>query len=162
MSLPDLNYGMLCVLEQLLLSGNESWHSYIQHMKFVARQSLGRNYVDQAFVGYDRMVVDKYLQDTHKGFAAGDVLSVSSNFHAANFRKDFGKPFKKSPKARNQRTPRVEGSSDEFIEIPSDWPDDICFYFNRRRCYGRCSRSHVFRKCRGVHRDTECKAESKN
>lgn len=86
------------------------------------------------------MVVDKFLLDKKKGFAAGDVLSVSSNFHAANFRRDFVKPFKKSPKARGQRVQKPEAGSEEPIEIPLDWPDDICFYFNRRRCYGKCSR----------------------
>lgn len=82
LSLNELQYGMTCVLEYLLQSGNRAWPSYIQHMKYVSRQASMNNYIDSAFSGYDRMVIDKYLEDTSKGFPAGDIISVSSNFHA--------------------------------------------------------------------------------
>lgn len=51
----------------------------IDSLKFVSRQAASNNYVDQAFTGYDRMVVDIYLEDPNKGFQAGDMICVSSN-----------------------------------------------------------------------------------
>lgn len=158
MSLHDLQYGMTCVLEHLLLSGNPAWHTYIQHMKYVSRQALSNNYTDSAFCGYDRMVVDKYLEDTSKGFAAGDIISVSSNFHAANFKKEMVKP---NPK-RFKRGSKTKYENEEPVEIPENWPSDICYYYNRRSCYGRCNRSHICRKCRASHRDADCKTQEKN
>lgn len=159
LSLNELHYGMTCVLEYLLQSGNKSWPSYIQHMKYVSRQASSNNYVDQAFCGYDRMVIDKYLEDTSQGFQAGDIISVSSNFHAANFRREQVKPVLK--KARRGQKNRYEG--EEPVEVPESWPSDICYYYNRRSCYGRCNRSHICHKCRGNHRDLECKnPEKKN
>lgn len=160
MSLQELNYGMLCVLEHLLLSGSEAWSTYLQHMKFVLRQAVNKSYTDGAYVGYDRMVVDRFLQDKKHGFVAGDMLSVSSNFHAANFRKETIKTTRKTGR-RAQRPSKSDGGWEEPVEIPTDWPDDICFYFNRRRCYGRCVRSHICKKCKGNHKDLDCK-ETKN
>lgn len=91
MSLNDFYYGMTCVLEHLLQSGSDLWTSYIQHMKYVSRQSMANAYVDNAFTGYDCMVVDKYLDDPRKGFHPGEVISVSSNFHAINFKREMSK-----------------------------------------------------------------------
>lgn len=160
LSLHELTYGMICVLEHLLTTGNESWVSYLQHMKFIARQASNNSYLDMAFAGYDRMVIDKYLSDKCAGFAAGDMLCVSSNFHAANFRQNVNKVPKKLGR-RGQKGTQADAGSEDSVDIPSDWPDEICYYINRRRCYGRCVRSHMCRRCKGSHKDIDCKLDAK-
>lgn len=157
LSLCDLQYGMTCVLEYLLKSNNPAWHSYLQHMKYVSRQASTNSYIDAAFSGYDRMVVDKYLEDPSKGFQAGDVISVSSNFHAANFKRD---PVRSTPKRRT-RSAKARLDNEEPVEVPESWPSDICYYYNRRSCYGKCNRSHICHKCHGNHRDLDCKTHEK-
>lgn len=156
-SLHELYYGMTCVLEYLTSQGSRATNSYIQHMKYVSRQASSNSYVDSAFTGYDRMVVDKFLEDTSKGFQAGDIIAVSSNFHAANFKPVVQKPAGK--KANRYNKPRH--NTEEPVEIPENWPNDVCYYFNRRTCFGRCSRSHVCKKCRQAHRDIDCKSTEK-
>lgn len=158
MSINELLYGMICVFENMVTTGNNDWLSYMQHMKFVARQSISNVYTDQAFSGYDRMVVNKYLENPRLGFQAGDVVSVSSNFHAANLKSNTKDKFV-NKKGRKGQRPR--GETDEIIEIPDGWPEDICFYYNRRRCFGRCNRSHVCKRCRGTHKDIDCKSNEK-
>lgn len=162
MSITELLYGMICVLENLISKGNSDWNSYLQHVKFIARQSISNSYIDSAFTGYDRMVVNKYLENRAAGFQAGDLISVASNFHAANFKQGTVKDLTKNPSRRKQRVQR-RLDQEEPIEIPESWPDDICFFYNRKRCFGRCNRSHICRQCRNTHRDIECKnAEKKN
>lgn len=64
-SLYDLQYGMTCVLEHLLNTGNPAWHSYLQHMKYIFRQAASNNYIDVAFLGYDW--IGGYLQRFSSG-----------------------------------------------------------------------------------------------
>ena len=64
---------------------------YVGHFNFIAEQAHQHNFVDQAFVGYDRFVVDKFIiklevaNKLPRVFSVGDVLGVSSHFHAGNF-----------------------------------------------------------------------------
>lgn len=161
MSVSELLYGMICVLEGLLTTGNSDWITYLQHLKFIARQSISNVYLDSAFTGYDRMVVNKYLENRSAGFQAGDTISVSSNFHAANFRQNTWKEAPKNQPRRRQRSQRFKSDQEETVDIPDSWPDDVCFFYNRKRCYGRCNRSHICRNCRNPHKESECKIPEK-
>lgn len=109
-----------------------------QVMRYISHQSMANAYVDSAFSGYDHMVIDKYIKDPSKGFQAGEVISVSSNFHAANFKHETTKVNQKRPRKSANKS-----ESEEPVEVPDGWPEDICYFYNRRRCYGRCTRSHV-------------------
>lgn len=128
MSITELLFGMVCVLESLITTGNSDWVSYLQHLKFIARQSIANSYIDSAFTGYDRMVVNKYIEDRKAGFQAGDLISVASNFHAANFKQNTGKDASKSQARRKQKNQRKLDQV-EPLDIPDSWPDDICYFY---------------------------------
>ena len=95
------------VMQYLLDSGGDL-AGYIGHFNFIAEQAHQHNFVDQAFVGYDRFVVDKYikLETTNKSpkvFSVGDVLGVASHFHAGNLQSVPKKPFGNNRGARGGR-----------------------------------------------------------
>ena len=75
--------GMGRVLQYLVSNGGDAT-SYLEHMNFVIKQAAAHNFMDQAYVAYDRAVVDKVICGPSKVFIAGDVLVVSSNSHAGN------------------------------------------------------------------------------
>ena len=85
----ELVSGMGRVMQYLVENGGDV-AGYVGHFNFIAEQAYQHSFVDQAFVGYDRFVVDKYIKletsnKTPKVFAVGDVLGVASHFHAGNF-----------------------------------------------------------------------------
>lgn len=121
-------------------------------MKYVSRQAMANAYVDSAFCGYNCMVVDLEVpRITTQGILSGGGY----NFHAINFNREQKMSQKKVKKSR------VKSDNEEVIEIPDGWPDEICYYYNRRKCYGRCARSHICRKCKQGHRDIDCRVQSK-
>lgn len=117
---------------------------------------MANAYVDGAFSGYDRMVIDKYIEEPRKGFQGGEVISVSSNFHAINFKKEAPKLAQKKGKKSC-----VKSDSDEVVDIPEGWPDEICYFYNRRKCYRRCVRSHICKRCKQNHCDLDCRVQEK-
>ena len=88
LTLKELMSGMGRVMQYILDSGGDL-AGYIGHFNFVAEQAHQHNFVDQAFVGYDRFVIDKFIKletsnKLPKVFSVGDVLAVASHFHAGN------------------------------------------------------------------------------
>ena len=81
LSYKQLVCGMGRVLKYLIQSGYE-FMSYLEHYNFVTLHASRHNFLDMAFVGYDRYIVDRVLGGETAGFCAGDSLAVSTFFHA--------------------------------------------------------------------------------
>ena len=152
----DLLYGMICVLEESVQAGLD-WRSYIRHLKFVANQMRGRQFRDCAYVSYDRFIIDQFVKSNTDSFVTGDMLGVASNFHAGNLIQ--GGDFRKSWSGRGGRGRgnKWQYSNREESSVPPDWPDDLCYNFNFRRCSGRCSRLHICNRCRQNHKGSVCR-----
>lgn len=52
------------------------------------------------------------------------MISVASNFYAANFKQNTGKDPPRSQARRRQKSQR-KLEQDESVDIPDSWPDDI-------------------------------------
>lgn len=163
----DLLYGWVSVAEYLLKSGGDL-HSYIRHLKFAAGMLHSRRFYDSGAVEYDRYIIDKHIQGKSGGFdpdPIGSSLTFSTRTipdsvdlcQGASLTKGtLSYVASKQTKRRGGRSART-GRSDE---VPSDFPSDICFYFNYRLCHDEnCPKAHVCRKCNGCHRADSCKSK---
>ena len=169
----ELVSGMGRVMQCLFDNGGDL-AGYLGHINFIAEQAHQHNFVDQAFVGYDRFVVDKYVKlesanKTPKMFSVGDVLGVSSHFHAGNFqhvpRKASG-GFRVARGGRYQCRRQGDFSQDKSKDVkeggvPDGFPDDICYAWNYKNCSGKCSKKHECRVCGGDHKASSCQVKNK-
>ena len=158
LSYRDLVYGWFCVIQHLLnVEGDVE--SYISHCKYVAQQAMSSQFVDAAYVSYDRHVVTNVIQGESDTFVAGDALGVASSFHAGNLipPKQKAKPFKA------QRWSKKHDKQDDTAKpsMPDGFPSDICYAYNFKKCTGTCSKKHICRSCGGNHRAYGCD-EKKN
>ena len=163
LSYRDLMSGMSRVLEYLSTTGNaEATHSYLQHMIFLTKQASAHHFVDSAYVAYDRAVVDKVVKGQSHLFTAGDTLAVASHFHVGNLAPSVNNNKRQTGRGRGFRG-RGRGSSffdydrESSAAVPDGFPTDICFNYNYRSCSGaNCSKQHVCRQCKGMHRAQGC------
>ena len=161
------------VMQHLLENGGDL-AGYIGHFNFIAEQAHQHNFADQAFVGYDRFVVDKYIKlesanKSPKLFSVGDILGVSSHFHAGNFQHVPKKPVGGYRGSRGGRYPyrrsgdyNQERSRDtKDAGVPEGFPEDICYGWNYKSCSGKCSKKHECRVCGGEHKASSCPSKNK-
>ena len=161
LSFKELMSGMGRVMSHLYKSGGDV-ASYIEHFNFLVRQAGVHSFVDTAYVGYDRYVIDKYISGESQSFVAGNLMGVALHFHAGNI------PMVRSPnipfcrgRGRGFRRGARQSWYDQDREMDKDhqqpptmdgFPDDICFNYNYRSCTGSCKKSHICRLCRGAHK----------
>ena len=153
MSTEELIFGMVSVLEHLIENGGE-WGDYAKHLNFVCRQVMERTFVAAAFVGYDRMVVDKFMKGHSATFVEGDTVAAASNFHAGHFKNAFRSRMRRPDLAKRPDDTREDAV---LSRMPEDWPEEVCFNWNTRSCYGKCLKLHVCAKCRYRHKVGQCR-----
>lgn len=145
----ELIFGMDSVLLHLMQTGGDT-HSYCAHKVFLSGQARANKFTDQAYVDYDRYVIDKYLEGNSSNFPVGDMLGVAMHFHAGNLAVSrVRQTFNKSKKGRRNREEHDGG-------VPEGFPEDICYGFNYNKCTGSCSKNHVCRICRAKHKAVGC------
>ena len=149
----ELVSGMARVLTYLHSVGGDT-KGYLDHLKFVTYQAAHHSFVDAAYVGYDRYIVDKVVRGEQKVFVPSDTLGVSTHFHAGNFVQPRKPPTRGSWRGRGRRW----GSEPDrgFTNMPDGFPEDICYAFNYKSCTGKCSKNHVCRICKGEHKAINC------
>ena len=154
----ELISGMGRVMIYLVHTGGEII-TYMQHFNFIAAQAHKNNFTDQAFVCYEREVTDKVIRNNCSGpFQVGDMLAVASNLHAGNLLIN-KRAFKPNGPQRFKKSQGSDQSDKEFM--PEGFPDDICYNYNYRSCYGKCSKSHICRLCKGKHKASGCRKDDK-
>ena len=153
LSYKQLVYGMGRIAKYLLINGGD-FVSYLDHYNFVTMQASRHNFMDIAFVEYDRYIVDRYLSAESDSFTV-DSLGVASHFHAGNMRVE-----KQSVPHSKPRYFHAKGK--KYIDVqkdqvmPEGFPEDVCYNFNYKTCTGKCNKSHVCRSCKGKHSAVKC------
>lgn len=157
----ELMYGMCSVYDYLLSSGGDA-AAYFKHLMFVARHLMERNFTVSACCKYDKYVVDQVL-DKKGSFAAIDPIAAGLFLHGGAVvrneppRQQFGSYTSRPPlqgKFQNLRECNRENTPGF---MPENWPQEICFSFNAKTCYGRCNKNHICGYCRLKHRLADCK-----
>lgn len=158
-------YGMLCVYDNLATSGKGS-HLYFKHMMFLSRHLMERNFQVQACAKYDKYIVDKVVEGKSI-FTEFDPMAAGLFLHGgAVMKPEVTRQHQTGPPLRFQ----TQGRSNQLRDCNRDntpyhmsdtWPTDVCFFFNTRSCYGRCSKLHVCQYCRLNHRLADCKFAAK-
>ena len=167
----ELVSGMGRVMQYLFDNGGDL-AGYIGHFNFIAEQAHQHSFVDQAFVGYDRFVVDKYikLESSNKStkiFSVGDVLGVSSHFNAGNLQPVQRKSNSfRGSRGGHYQNRRFYDQSDRNREskeagVPEGFPEEICYAWNYKSCSGKCSKKHECRVCGQDHKASACQSKNK-
>ena len=134
--------------------------SYIDHFSFFNGKAGVNAFLDAAFVGYDRHIVDQFINGESEGFVAGDLFGVALHFQPGNVLEP-KVPFKSNRGIGFHRGGRPGWFDQDQDRDPKDlpqtptprgFPDDVCYKFNYRICTGKCSKLHVCRICRGNHK----------
>ena len=169
----ELVSGMGRVMQHLFDNGGDL-AGYLGHFNFIAEQAHQHNFVDMAFVGYDRFVVDKYikLESSNKFplvFSVGDVLGVSSHFHAGNFQSTQKKStgsFRGSrgggryPYRRYGDYSQDKSRDVKEATVPEGFPEEICYAWNYKNCSGKCFKKHECRVCGSDHKAINCQSKT--
>ena len=121
---------------------------------------MASQFSDQAYVGYDRHVIDSLLDGESDTFTVGDNLGVATYFHAGNLSAQKPKP-KPLKFLRWGKCSGDKSSDDQKGSMPDSFPEDICYTYNFKRCTGNCSKKHVCRSCGGRHRAIGCEEKEK-
>ena len=169
----ELVSGMGRVMQHLVDTGGDL-PGYLGHFNFIAEQAHQHSFVDQAFVGYDRFVVDKYIKlesanKVPRVFVVGDVLGVWSHFHAGNLQstqKKYTGNFKSSRGGGRFQNRRFGDYSQEKAKEgkesePDGFPEEICFAWNYKTCSWKCPKKHECRVCGSDHKASICLSKNK-
>lgn len=165
----DLLYGWISVIDYLVTAKGD-FRSYISHVKFASQMLHTRQFYDVGAIMYDRQIVDNFINGKSTNFNPDTVVSsltfapriIPDNVelcHGASLTKGVrsftGKQKQRRKQSGNSKPVKVD-------DVPSDFPPDICFFYNYRQCFDEnCSRSHLCRKCHGRHRADGCKEKTK-
>ena len=175
LSFKELMSGMGRVMLHLSKTGGNV-SSYIGHFSFMTRKAGAHTFNDLAYVGYDRHVVDQFINGESEEFVAGDLFGIALHFHAGNLAQPKAPfPFPKQGRGRgfrrggrpgwfeSDRQPGAERESITSSPPLEGFPEDICFNYNYKSCSGSCKKSHVCRLCRGPHKasSSQCQPSKK-
>lgn len=80
MSYRKLVHGMVLVARNIIAQGG-SVDTYLRHMEYVTRHGKYGDYTDQAYVEYDKIIIDNYVQNPSSGIKVGDTMAASYCFH---------------------------------------------------------------------------------
>lgn len=165
----SLFYGWISVIDYLIRSGGDV-KSYVNHVKYTTEMLNSRLFYDCCVVKYDRMIVDRYMCGRSINFNPDPVtstLAFSSKvipdsvdmFPGASLHKGVHS-YQAAKQNKRRRNPGAMRSKQD--ETPSDFPPDVCFYFNYRQCLEEnCPKAHVCRKCQGKHRADTCRRDTR-
>lgn len=165
-----LFHGWICVAMYLMKNGGNLTPAHLEHLHYASGMLNTRQFYDQGAVKYDRMIVDKFLEGKSSGFKPDPViasLTFSSKIIPDSVELCPGasltrgvSSFVVNKQARGRK--RNMGGSRRYDEVPPDFPQDICFFYNYRQCHDEsCTKSHTCRKCQGKHRAETCREKTR-
>lgn len=150
-------YGMCLVMQHLVESKGE-WISYFNHYRRMMKFFVGKRYVNSAYIGYDKEVVDCYLRNPAGGFNPADSLAIPTHFCSAN-EHEVQNARSRGQKRQKQGDYRSRNSQ-PGQNPPDDWPEEACYQYNTATCNGSCGKQHICGRCliRG-HRVNSCRVK---
>lgn len=144
LSINEYLYGMCLVMEHLVEVEGD-WLSYFHHYKRVKKFFVGKKYVNAAYIGYDKEVVDNFVKNPARGFNASDSLAIPTHFCSANEHET--QNMKAKGGAKRSRMEGRSRSQAPAASQPEDWPEEACFVYNTSFCNGSCGKLHICGKC---------------
>lgn len=156
LSINEYLYGM-CLVMQHLVEVKGDWMSYFSHYRRVMKFFVGKRYVNAAYIGYDKEVVDCFLRNPSRGFNSSDSLAIPTHFCSANEHEVQNRARgqkRQKPWENKSRNPQATHPQ------PDDWPEESCYHYNMSSCNGSCGKQHVCGRCliRG-HRINTCRVK---
>lgn len=150
-------YGM-CLVMQHLVETKGDWMSYFNHYRRVMKFFIGKRYVNAAYIGYDKEVIDCFLKNPSGGFNSSDSLAIPTHFCSANAH-EVQNSRSKGQRRQKQSEYRSRTTSANQSQ-PDDWPEEACYQYNMATCNGSCGKQHVCGRCliRG-HRVNSCRVK---
>ena len=149
----QLVYGMGRVLKYLFQNGGD-FVSYLDHYNFITMQASRHSFSDVPFAGYDRFIIDRFLNAESDSFGV-DPVGVASYFHAANVKSE--KTFVSRQRVFHSKGKKSQVSDGEKGQsMPEGFPDDVCYNYNYKTCTGSCRKSHICKSCKGKHPASKC------
>lgn len=150
-------YGM-CLVMQHLVEVNGDWKSYFSHYRRVMKFFVGKRYINAAYIGYDKEVVDCFLKNPSGGFNSSDSLAIPTHFCSAN-EHELQNARAKGQRRQKQWDNKMKSASPPQNQ-PDDWPEDVCYLYNVSTCNGSCGKQHNCGRCsiRG-HRMSNCRVK---
>lgn len=141
---------MVLVARNIIAQGG-SVDTYLGHMEYVTRHGKNGDYNDQAYVEYDKIVIDNYVQNPSGGIKIGDTMAASYCFHDVTRVKPLSPVNIAMNKKKRRNKPR------QIDQIPEDYPSENCFFWNYKTCMANnCGRNHVCRICGQDHKAPMC------
>lgn len=150
MSYRKLVHGMVLVARHIRKNGGDL-DRYLAHMDYVTRHGKNADYMDSAYVEYDKMIIDDLVREPSSGLKVGDVMASSFCFHdVTRYHKSNNQPSIPSKKKKKSKIRQGD-------QVPDDYPPENCFFWNYRTCVSpNCNRNHVCRICGENHRAMAC------
>lgn len=157
MDLNDLFYGWMKVATNVMKSAGDI-RSYLSHLMFCAEMYHSRKFSPKGPIDYDAYIINRVATGAVSSFGP-DTIGASLHFSPNVIYEPAVSP--SSPPYRGRRGGRRnrQYNQDDKVEIPSDFPPEICYLFNYRSCTGNCGRNHVCRVCRGKHDARSCQVK---
>lgn len=158
MDLNDLLYGWTKMATMIVNNAGDI-RAYISHLAFAAEMFHSRKFSVKGLVDYDAYIVSRVLSGAMPGFGPdpiGASLHFSPNVIQELPQNITGYAQRQGRGRKNYRRRGQGNSSEEKVEIPSDFPADICYLYNYRSCPGNCGRNHICRVCRAKHEARTC------
>ena len=155
--LHDFVYGCIKVLLAMQNGGDPRLPSYIRHLDHIFSRLQSKRYGIKGALEYNMEIVSEIIMGERQDFSVDPI--VSGLHFTANkfFSEEFNSKGKggQAPGARRKEGPST--GKNTSITVPSDFPADICYYFNYHNCKNQnCGKKHVCRKCSGKHRSAGC------
>lgn len=155
MDLNDLFYEWMRIATNIVDSAGDI-KAYLSHLAFASEMYHSRKFTPKGLIDYDQYIVQRVVNGIMPRFAPypiGASLHFSPNIVSVNEPSSYQQRY-----ARNRRGGRRgrQNNQDDKVDIPADFPPEICYLYNYRSCQGNCGRNHVCRVCRGKHDARSC------
>lgn len=157
MDLNDLFFGWMQVAK-MIINGAGNIRSYIDHLAFAAEMFHSRKFSVKGLVDYFAYIVNRVMSGAISRFGPDPSLHFSPNViqespATGGWSQRSGRGRRNN---RRQRQPNNNNQLEDKVEVPPDFPPEICYLYNYRTCPGNCGRNHVCRVCRGKHEAKSC------
>lgn len=154
MDLNDLFFGWTKVATMILDTAGDI-RSYIKHLSFAAEMYHSCKFSVKGLIDYDAYIVQRVMNGSMPAFGP-DPIGASLHF-SPNVLQETSPSFTtRSGRGRRGGRRFRPNNQDDKVDIPSDFPPEICYLYNYRSCSGNCGRNHVCRVCKGKHDARSC------
>lgn len=158
----ELLFDTIAVYDYLMSSRGDA-RGYFKHLQFICRHLMERNFTVVACAKYDKHVVDQVIAGKGKfsdldPIASGLFLHGGAVVRSETQCQSPTQWYRPLPQG-SARFSQLRDCNRENIPsfMPENWPTEICFIFNTRSCFGRCSKQHICGYCHMTHRLADCK-----